>query len=266
MIEFSRVMERPWELFGASKRQWKDAEWQRANSITEARQLQRYMTLTDEQVEMIEETTEHKPMRITPYYLVQARGKDGNPTRIWKNGGSMGDDVNPVFIQSVPTPGFYLFDGGEVDPLGEDAGCIGSIAQRYPMRVALFVNDSANCDVFCTHCQRDRKKRGTGRLGDNLDGEFRYIDDNVNLFEVLYTGGDALTMSYNDLKKFVKRGKGIEHVESIRIATRLFVTRLSIKLANVNEREDDHILRYFLCSIGVMLVLKLSHSSVLRTM
>lgn len=213
--------EEMWREFGVSGKQWEDPQWQMRNSIREPGQLQHYANLNDTQLHMIEETVRNgRPMRITPYY---ASLMGNNPTGVGPDGVSVNDEVSPIFLQAVPTPDQYLFKAGAPDPMSEGSRSVGAVYQRYGDRVALKVNESSACHTFCTHCQRGKDFEEKAYVED-LEAGLRYIRDNDNISEVLVTGGDALTLSEFMLSRVLRNLSEIDHVESVRIASRLPVT------------------------------------------
>ncbi len=212
--------EKSWEEFGVDEKTWKDPSWQVRNSIRRPEELSLYVDLSDAQIGMIGRAIKSgKPMRITPYYA-SLMGK--NPTGV-EHCVSVSDDVSGIFVQSVPTPAHYLFKAGMPDPMSEGSRSVGAAYQRYVDRVALMSSPSSICHMYCTHCQRgkDMEKNMTMDL---IEEGIRYIRDNENVHEVLGTGGDFLALPVGYIKKILSELSEIDHVESIRVASRLPVT------------------------------------------
>ena len=108
------------------------------------------------------------------------------------------------------------------DPLGEEkhSPCP-HLIHRYPDRVLFLVTD--NCGVYCRYCTR---KRFTGKQKsfiskENQEKALSYIKKNTGIREVILSGGDPLTLSDSILEKTLKNIRSIEHIEIIRIASRM---------------------------------------------
>ncbi len=222
-MDYYEGIGQPWEMFGVDEATWRNPNWQTGHSIRDPKLLSLYVDLEDAQVEMIGRAIKSgKPMKIPPYY---AALMGSNPTGVIA-GKSVSDDVSGVFVQSVPTPAYYLFKAGVPDPMSEGTRSAGAAYQRYVDRVALMSSPSGICHMYCGHCQRGKDMNGfdAGVQSDTLDEGIEYIRENSNVKEVLVTGGDALALSYGNLRYILNELSGIDHVESIRIASRLPVT------------------------------------------
>lgn len=108
------------------------------------------------------------------------------------------------------------------DPLGEEKHSpYPHLIHRYPDRVLLLLTDY--CGVYCRYCTR---KRFTGKnqsfiSKDKQEQAFSYIKENPGIREVILSGGDPLTLSDSILKKTLQSLRSIEHIEIIRIASRM---------------------------------------------
>jgi KamA family protein len=220
-MEYYKGWDEPWVEFGATEKQWTNWKWQLNNVIQDPELLLNHIDLTDGQFHMIKKTVDdYKLMRITPYYLSLM---DRNPTGVAPDGLSFRDYVDPIFIQSVPSPMHYIFKGGLDDPMAEGSRMTGTFYQRYPDRGANMSSSPNNCHMFCTHCQRERKKEIKVKTED-IDLGMAYMDENGNIYEVLETGGDGLSRSRRRIDKELDYTANIDHMESVREATRLILT------------------------------------------
>lgn len=211
----------PWESFNVTEERWKDWNWQYQNPITTASALSEHIHLTGTQKEMIDSSiSSGKKMRITPYYL-SLMGK--NPTNVDNKGHSIGSNVNHIFLQSVPVPAHYILKAGYEDPMGEDPRSFFAVYERYPDRVLLKANPSSACHTYCTHCQRGRdmsKRPDT----DAIEKGLHYIEKNKAIKEVIVSGGDSMALPLDFHRKIIETLSGIDHIKSVREATRLPVT------------------------------------------
>ena len=108
------------------------------------------------------------------------------------------------------------------DPLDEERDSpVKNIVHRYPDRVLFLVTHM--CSMYCRHCTR---RRSVGEedfvISDaEVDAAIDYITKNSSIRDVLLSGGDPLTMSDARLEKIIAKLRNIEHVEIIRIGTRV---------------------------------------------
>ena len=188
--------------------QWYDWKWQFRNRITTIEELEKIIHLSEKEKEDISKCLEHFRMAITPYY---ASLMDSN------------DPMCPIRMQAVPTINETRIGPYELaDPLDEERDSpVKNIVHRYPDRVLFLVTHM--CSMYCRHCTR---RRTVGEedfvISDaEVDAAVDYIAKNPNIRDVLLSGGDPLTMSDARLEKIISKLRNIEHVEIIRIGTRV---------------------------------------------
>ncbi|NLO35160.1 MAG: lysine 2,3-aminomutase [Clostridiaceae bacterium] len=187
---------------------WSDWTWQYRNRITDAEQLSRILPLTDQEKTDIDACLGRFRMAITPYYASLI--DPSNP-------------ADPIRRQAVPTIDETMVLPCEMaDPLSEERDSpVPHLVHRYPDRVLLLVTHQ--CAMYCRHCTRRRLVGEEDRpiserdLEDALD----YIRQRPQIRDVLISGGDPLTLSDDRLERIVSALRGIEHVEIIRIGTRV---------------------------------------------
>lgn len=216
------------ELFNnVTTEQWNNPHWQLKNSITTVDQLSKIIKLSDYQKQEIERTVNElrsqgkEPLRITPYYASLMQHDPFNPEML--AGEKPYKRVDPIFWQSVPTPANLLFPNtGKEASMNEGSRSYGAAYQRYPNRVALFVAENTSCASYCVHCQRSKSLDTNASITtDEIEKALFYISWNVNIDEVLVTGGDALMISKKRLQYVLEELSRIEHLRVIRIATRV---------------------------------------------
>jgi lysine 2,3-aminomutase len=127
--------------------------------------------------------------------------------------------------------------GLQLDPLAEKVNSVATrLIHRYSDRVLFLITDI--CSVYCRFCTR---KHFTGQEQAFLkDKEFveaiNYIKANTGIREVILSGGDPLTVSDQQLAKVLKALREINHIEIIRIGTRMPVVapqRITAELAAI---------------------------------
>ena len=190
------------EYFGGSEEDWNDYHWQLKNRISSVSVLTKFMKLSESQLQMFEEVSKKYRWAITPYYLSLMDYSDMN---------------YPINLLGLPTKA-ELNDAGELDPMAEEytnpAPCI---TRRYPNR--LIINVTSSCAAFCRHCQRRRRIGECDRIEseDRINAAIKYIEENIEIRDVLITGGDPMMLPDELLESIIKKVRAIPHVEIIRI-------------------------------------------------
>ena len=197
------------EYFGGSEEDWSDYHWQLKNRISSVSVLTKFMKLSESQLQMFEEVSKKYRWAITPYYLSLMDYSDMN---------------YQINLLGLPTKA-ELNDVGELDPMAEEytnpAPCI---TRRYPNR--LIINVTSSCAAFCRHCQRRRRIGECDRIEseDRINAAIKYIEENIEIRDVLITGGDPMMLPDELLESIIKKVRAIPHVEIIRIGTRVPAT------------------------------------------
>jgi lysine 2,3-aminomutase len=133
------------------------------------------------------------------------------------------DPADPIARQFVPDPGELIRDPAERDdPIGDDPRSpVKGLVHRYPDRVLIKL--VAVCAVYCRFCfRRERVGPGSGTLSaaefaDALD----YLRAHTEIWEVILTGGDPLTLSPRRIAETTHALGSINHVKVLRWHTRL---------------------------------------------
>ena len=133
------------------------------------------------------------------------------------------DPACPLLRQVLPDPAERHHAPFElVDPLGEDPHRVApGVVRKYPDRVLLLVTDT--CAAYCRYCTRSRwVAAGQHNLtGDELDAAIGWIAAHAEIRDVLISGGDPLLLSTDRLAGLLNRLAAIEHLDLIRIGTRV---------------------------------------------
>ena len=185
--------------------------WQLKHRIDNVDDLAAVLALTADEREGLARTANIFRFATTPYYALLA---DRN------------DPACPVRKQLVPSMAEAQVNAGErADPLGEQPReVVPNLIHRYPDRVLLLATD--RCPVYCRFCTR---RRIVGRIERQMTRSlfseaFAYIRQTPEIREVIVSGGDALMMGDSQIAHILQQLRQIEHVEIIRIATRMPVT------------------------------------------
>ncbi len=129
-----------------------------------------------------------------------------------------------VWRQTVPDVRELADRSGFDDPLSEESlSPVPGLVHRYPNRVLWLV--SAQCALHCRFCTRKRKWSRADDPPEPRDFDLRpalgYIRDNPAVRDVLLSGGDPLLLPPPRLSEILHKLREIEHVEIIRIGTRV---------------------------------------------
>ncbi len=108
------------------------------------------------------------------------------------------------------------------DPIGDIPNSpVKGIVHRYPDRVLLKVAHS--CPVYCRFCFRREMigSKGEALQGVELDAAIDYVRGHPEVWEVILTGGDPLSLSSRRLADILGRLAMIDHVGVLRIHSRV---------------------------------------------
>lgn len=172
--------------------------------------------------EVLAEIERSFPVRITPEMAALSRSSLG---------------VARQFLPAVAELTSSMVD--LVDPIGDERfSPLKGLVHRYPDRVLLKVTNT--CAVHCRFCFRRNNLLESTPLGsDALDAALDYIKAKPEIWEVVLSGGDPLTLSDSRLRFLLDRLEAIPHVSVVRIHTRVPVAnpgRISKTLLDLLNR------------------------------
>ncbi len=188
--------------------QWNDWHWQLSHRIDNLDELKQVLELTPDEEQGVCDCLQSLRMAITPYFATLIDAKDPSC---------------PLRKQAVPVAQELTRQSFELrDPLHEEVDApVKGLTHRYPDRVLFLVTDQ--CAMYCRHCTR---RRFTGTLDhalpkEQVDRAIDYIRHTPEVRDVLISGGDPLLLSDDRLEYVLQQVRAIEHVEVIRIGTRV---------------------------------------------
>jgi len=194
-----------------SRERWRDWKWQLKHCVKDVDTFEKLLgyTFPDEKRKNIETTISKFPMSITPYYL------------------SLIDtdsiESDPIFKQAFPDiRELDIAEHDMEDPLHEDADSpVCGITHRYPDRVLFLISNT--CAMYCRHCTRKRKVGDVDSIPnrEQIEEGLEYIRNTPQVRDVLLSGGDPLMLSDSYLEWILSELRSIEHVEIIRIGSRI---------------------------------------------
>lgn len=202
-------LERKKQYFpNVTETEWNDWHWQVKNRIKTVDDLKKYISVDSTELNEIASVLNQFRMAITPYYLTLIDPSDPNC---------------PIRKQAVP--GISELNVGKYDmedPLDEDVDSpVPGLTHRYPDRVLFLITDM--CSMYCRHCTRRRFAGHHDQQApqDRIDKAIEYIKNTPQVRDVLLSGGDALLLSDEKLEYIISKLRQIEHVEIIRLGTRV---------------------------------------------
>ena len=226
------------EVLGGTESDWSNWHWQTAHHIDDADLLARIVPLSDREWREISRARKARlPFSVTPFYA-SLMDEDG-----------AGRD-RALRAQVIP-PADYV-DHMLAHRRGREHSCdfmlesdtspIDLVTRRYPAVVILKPYNT--CPQICVYCQRNweiEEAMAPDALAssEKIDAAIRWIADHPAICEVLVTGGDPLVMADGRLEGIMSSLAAIEHVDLIRIGTRLPVTipmRITDELAGMLGR------------------------------
>ena len=193
---------------GVSDADWSDWHWQMRNRLTTLEDFTALLDLDEAQRADLELCLGRFRVSVTPYYASLIDPDDPH---------------DPVRAQAVATPAELVVHSEEMkDSIAEDFDSpTPHLTHRYPDRVLFVVTDM--CSMYCRHCTRRRLVGGSEKMvsREDIDNAIKYIERSPEVRDVLISGGDPLVLSDNQLEDIISRVRAIEHVEIIRLGSRM---------------------------------------------
>lgn len=227
------------EYFSCRESDWTNYRWHLKNVITDIDIIKDIVTLNYPEIKGLECAKRNNiPFQITPYYLSLFDRKNA------------GKYDHAIRAQVLPSENYCLSyieskeSGSDLDFMDEKSTSpIKGITRRYPQILILKPFDA--CSQICVYCQRnweivDIKDATFSR--ETIENAIEWINSNHNITEVLVTGGDPLTLSNDIIRWLLSKLSEIDHVDRIRIGTRIIVTlpqRITGSLINIFEEFHD---------------------------
>jgi len=195
-------------------------------SYTDVASLLKHHLISAPEAEELKAIGDRFKVRITPYYA-----------------GLMSEDKNcPIRLQAIP----HLLEADpelpdwavqlsqaiykrptpwDADPIGDVKNLSAPrITHRYRNRAIIHI--SSMCAVYCRFCFRKshlNEVENTLYAG-SLEPAFDYVQKNEGIRELIFTGGDPLSLSDAVLRKVLIRVSQIPHIRSVRFHSRMAVT------------------------------------------
>lgn len=219
---------------------WNDWTWQLRQSMKTEQDFTKYFSLSDSEKIAFGEDQKKTVfnIRATPYYAALASSQE------------IQDPIRKILMPNSAelTTAFQA----ELDPLGErklENNPVARVVHRYSDRALFLITDI--CSVYCRYCTR---KHFTGAdqafiKNNEYEAALDYFRRKKGLREIILSGGDPLTVSDHQLEKVLSDLRKIEHIEIIRIGTRMPVVapmRITEKLVKmIRQYKPVYLMTHF---------------------
>ncbi len=175
------------------------------SNIRDLGELEARGLLTSEESERLRGVTKRHPMSVTPYYLSLIDWSDPH---------------DPIRKMAIPSDG-ELSPIGSYDTSGERENMkLPGLQHKYAKTALMLVTN--RCAVYCRYCFR---KRLVGLPSEEILKRFEdaadYVAEHREINNVLLTGGDPLVLPTDAIAVFLESLHRIDHLDFIRIGTRV---------------------------------------------
>jgi KamA family protein len=121
------------------------------------------------------------------------------------------------------------------------------VQHKYPETVLFFPSQGQTCHAYCTFCFRWSQFSGMSELKfqmKEIDLLLKYLSNHKEVTDILFTGGDPMTMSAEILSSYIMPllKDNYSHIRSIRIGTKALAY---FPYRFLTDRDSDEILRLF---------------------
>ena len=187
-----------------STQDWLNWKWQIRHSLKTREDFEHVFSLSLKQKKAFQ-ITDRFSVGSTPYYMALA--------------------LKHPPLQKIILPDIKESQKGKQalkDPLGEENHSpVKHMIHRYPDRVVFLITDI--CPIYCRYCTRKRFTAQEKKLIPQVEYQkaLTYLKNNAGIREVILSGGDPLTLADPLLEKVLKDLRSIEHIEIIRIGSRM---------------------------------------------
>ncbi len=188
--------------------QWNDWRWQFRNRVRSPGSLHELLGTGSAQIRPLHKVIRIYRYAVTPYYLSlfdpQAKS-------------------DPLRLQCMPDEQELVCGADRTgDPLEEESHSpVPGLIQRYRDRCLVTVTN--RCAVYCRHCNRKRlwRCRETCLSDGDIETIARHVEKIPSIREVIFSGGDPLTLSDARMERILARFRAIPHVEVLRLGSRM---------------------------------------------
>jgi len=186
---------------------WNDWRWQLSRRLNSIEEIEQVFPLTESEKRALSASHLFR-VDITPYFISLINPQDPD---------------DPIRKQVIPTESeLAIFSGMMSDSLSEDAHSpVPGLVHRYPDRALMLV--TTQCASYCRYCTRSRIVGDPTAQFSRAEFEMQldYLRNTPQVRDVILSGGDPLTLAPRLLEELIARIREIEHIEIIRIGSRV---------------------------------------------
>ncbi len=194
-------------FFEVPAEKWYNWHWQLSHRLNTVAELEQVLPLTESEKSALAARDLFR-VDITPYFISLIDPQDPE---------------DPIRKQVIPSEKELIpFHAMMRDSLAEEAHSpVPGLVHRYPDRVLMLV--TTQCASYCRYCTRSRIVGDDSAQFSRSDFErqIAYLERTPQVRDVLLSGGDPLTLAPKLLEELLARLRAIEHIEIIRIGTRV---------------------------------------------
>ena len=192
--------------------QWVDWKWQYDNCIQNIEDLAKVIKFSQEEIREMKVATSIYRMKISPHICLRMAEND--------------DATKTLRKQFIPSYGEINVDDRMYEDVNADSRYmpVKGLVHRYPTKVLVF--PSNNCGSFCRYCFR---RKYVGECDSSLPNFQRkeiieYLNNHNEINEVIFSGGDPLTISDEEINIWMSELVTIPSVRIVRFHTRMPIT------------------------------------------
>lgn len=204
---------------------WYNWRWQLSHRINTVGEFEKIVPLSASERKALS-TSNLFRVDITPYFISLI---DPN------------DPDDPIRKQVIPTAAELVpFTSQMEDSLAEDRHSpVAGLVHRYPDRVLMLI--TTQCASYCRYCTRSRIVGDPSATFSRSEFELQleYLKKTPQVRDVLLSGGDPLVLAPKILEEILQRLRAIEHIEIIRIGSRVPVflpMRITAELCDMLQK------------------------------
>lgn len=205
--------------------QWNDWRWQLSHRLNTTEEIEKVIPLSESERSALNSSGLFR-VDITPYFISLIDPDDPH---------------DPIRKQVIPTDAEMVpFTAMMEDSLAEDRHSpVPGLVHRYPDRVLMLV--TTQCASYCRYCTRSRIVGDPSATFSRQEFELQldYLRRTPQVRDVLLSGGDPLVLAPKILEEILARLREIEHVEIVRIGSRVPVflpMRVTQELCDVLQK------------------------------
>ena len=185
--------------------------WQQMLSdlVTDPQELLALLQLTEAKLAPSARAAGQFPLKIPRWFVSRIR---------------QGDPNDPVLRQFWPhCDEEAQVEGFITDPLQEaQFNPVPGLLHKYTSRVLLTA--APHCAVHCRYCfRRHFDYAGNAPSRDDWQAAFAHVAADTRIREVILSGGDPLALSNKQFAWLIEQAESIEHIDTLRIHTRMTV-------------------------------------------